>query len=168
VNQRLKDLQKFHSEIDRKVVRLEKNHSERINCKAGCASCCVDELTVFEIEAENIKQNYSELLLTAEPAEKGKCAFLDKEGKCRVYNHRPYVCRTQGLPLSWIEELEDGSLAEMRDICPLNDKSLPIENIDSEKCWVIGSAEQTLFELECSFNNESYKRVYLRSLFSKK
>lgn len=168
MKQILTELQKFHSEIDEKVLRLEKIHSERINCKAGCASCCVDELTVFEVEAENIKQNYSELLSTAAPAEKGKCAFLDEEDKCRVYNHRPYVCRTQGLPLSWIEELEDGSFAEMRDICPLNDESSPIENIDSEECWVIGPAEQKLFELECSFNDDSYKRIYLRDLFSKK
>ena len=32
----------------------------------------------------------------------GACAFLDGEGGCRVYPDRPYVCRTQGLPLRWI------------------------------------------------------------------
>lgn len=161
----IKQLQKFHSEIDHKVQELEKIHSERINCKPGCASCCVDELTVFEIEAENIKQNYSDLLSSENSAEKGRCAFLNNEDRCRIYDHRPYVCRTQGLPLSWIEELEDGNLAEMRDICPLNDKSEPIENIPSENCWIIGPAEQQLFELQNLFNKNSVKRVYLRDLF---
>ena len=41
------------------------------------------------------------------------------------------VCRTQGLPLRFIEETDDG-LAEFRDICPLNDDPKhPIEELSS-------------------------------------
>lgn len=167
INDIIKDLQNFHAEIDNKVNSLEKIHLDRIKCKAGCSSCCVDEITVFEIEAENIKQNYPDLLENEMPNKIGKCAFLDKNENCRIYPHRPYVCRTQGLPLSWIEELEDGNLVEMRDICPINDNSSPIEEIDSEKCWIIGPSEQKLFQLQNKFKNNSFERIYLRNLFKK-
>lgn len=164
----IKNLQKFYSEIDKRIKYLQEKHSDRINCQAGCASCCVDELTVFNIEAENIIQNHSNLLNNNLPAPKGKCAFLDPDDKCRIYESRPYVCRTQGLPLSWIEELDDGNLVEMRDICPINDKTDPIENIDSEDCWIIGPSEQKLFELQNEFQKNYFERIYLRSLFKYK
>ena len=84
-----------------------------------------DQITVFEVEAEVIRRHHADLLAEGEPHAEGACAFLDGEGACRIYEHRPYVCRTQGLPLRWLEEL-DGETVELRDICPLNDEDDPI------------------------------------------
>ncbi|MBK7707050.1 MAG: hypothetical protein IPJ30_15135 [Acidobacteria bacterium] len=53
------------------------------------------------------------------PHTRGACAFLDQDA-CRIYPDRPYVHRTQGLPLRWIEDdLEEAF--KYRDICPLNE-----------------------------------------------
>jgi Fe-S-cluster containining protein len=105
------------------------------------------------------------LLSSAEPHPPGNCAFLDERGGCRIYGDRPYVCRTQGLPLRWFEEDDDGHTAELRDICPLNDISdEPLGNLSEEDFWTIGAFEGRLAELQREFG-ESLRRVSLRQLF---
>jgi len=122
-------------------------HAERLRCARGCHGCCVDDLTVFQIEADRIRAHHAELLATGAPHPEGACAFLDAEGACRIYAHRPYVCRTQGLPLRWIDEVE-GELAELRDICPLNEPGEPIEELPEDACWELGPIEERLAATE--------------------
>jgi len=99
------------------------------------------------------------------PHPAGACAFLDAGGSCRVYAERPYVCRTQGLPLRWIEERGSDEMVELRDICPLNDRGSPIEELDPDECWTLGPAEGRLGELQRLWGDGSMKRVPLRALF---
>jgi len=80
------------------------------------------------------------------------CAFLDDAGACRIYSHRPYVCRSQGVPLRWTDEDEAGDLVELRDICPLNEAGTPIEALPAESCWSIGWAETALAQLQSSLD----------------
>ena len=132
--------------------------------------CCVDDLTVFEVEAANIRQAHQDLLETATPHATGACAFLDHEGACRIYENRPYVCRTQGLPLRWLDEDASGEFIEFRDICPLNDEGdvEPIEDLPADECWSIGPVEERLAKLQLEFGNEKLTRVPLRGLFPAK
>ncbi len=162
----MNNLKKFYAEVEKRTAKLEKLHAERLNCKKGCSACCVDDITVFEIEAENIKQNHAEFLEAQKPHQKGMCAFLDKSGACRIYENRPYVCRTQGLPLSWIDEFED-QLFEFRDICPLNEEGEPIENLYENECWTIGEFESKLTELQKELGTGEMTRIKLRKLFVK-
>ena len=100
----LDDLAGLHEDVDRAVEPLTELHRDRLQCRRGCADCCVDELTVFAVEAERIRRAHAVLLAEGEPAPVGRCAFLDAESACRVYDVRPYVCRTQGLPLRWLDD----------------------------------------------------------------
>lgn len=160
------DLDKFYAAVDAAARRLQKRHSERLQCGKGCSSCCVDGITVFEVEAANIRVRHRELLGKGKPHEKGACAFLDREGACRIYDDRPYVCRTQGLPLRWIEDADD-SVIEYRDICPLNDDpEEPLESISESDCWTIGDFEGRLARIQAS-SDPGMKRVHLRSLFTR-
>ena len=161
------DLKKFYAAVDKKAAALEKIHAARLNCKKGCSSCCVDDIGVFKIEAENIKQNHPDILKQEKPHENGKCAFLDADGGCRIYENRPYVCRTQGLPFSWFDEFET-QLVEFRDICPLNEAGEPIENLPEKDCWTIGEFEARLAELQKKFGGGRLDRIKLRDLFSQK
>lgn len=106
------------------------------------------------MEAERIRRDFPAVLQEA-PATEG-CAFLGPDGGCRVYAARPYVCRTQGLPLRWAE-----AGVEHRDICPLNDEGPPIEGLPIEACWTIGPVEARLAAVSQG------DRVALRSLFSR-
>ena len=158
-------LARLYADVDYQSQQLCQIHSERLRCGRGCCSCCVDGLTVHEIEANNIQRHHRGLLETGIPHQEGACAFLNEEGACRIYEHRPYVCRTQGLPLRWIEQRGDGCVREMRDICPLNESGEPIENLPEEECWSIGPFEGKLARLQAVAGDGEMRRIALRDLF---
>ena len=155
----------LYEDIDQQAAALHVTHAERLQCRRGCSSCCVDDLTVFEVEARHIRHHHSDLLESDEAHPPGACAFLDGGGGCRIYEHRPYVCRTQGLPLRWIDEDEDGDLIEMRDICPLNDEGTPVESLPDDACWKIGPVEDRLRMLQFEMDSGEMNRVALRDMF---
>ena len=161
----LKALEEFYREVDEAVRRLSTLHAGRMRCVRGCALCCMDGITVFEVEAEYVRHHGRRLIETLEPHPEGACAFLDGQGSCRIYPYRPYVCRTQGLPLRWIEETEDGIPVEMRDICPVNEAGPPVEELSPDHCWTIGPAEMRLAALQSLVSGDSPVRVPLRALF---
>ncbi len=99
------------------------------------------------------------------PHPPGACAFLDRAANCRVYADRPYVCRTQGLPLCWHEEAANGEVVERRDICPENLDGPPLESLDEADCWPIGPSEQRLAAIAERFARSQPVRTTLRSLF---
>jgi hypothetical protein len=154
----------LHGEVDREAGVTAARHAGRLQCRRGCASCCVDGITVFEVEAERIRR-FAPEVLRERPHPEGACAFLDAEGACRVYEHRPYVCRTQGLPLRWLDEVGD-DLVEMRDICPLNEPGPPLEELDPETCWTIGPFEDRLQAIAAAFD-PGRRRIGLRGLIGR-
>ena len=152
-------LDELHAEVDRAAARVAETNAARLQCRRGCFDCCVDDITVFEVEAEKIRAGAAELLASATPHPPGRCAFVGAEGECRIYELRPYVCRTQGLPLRWIDEEAE---AELRDICALNDEGQLIETLDADDCWTLGPFEERLARLQ-----PDGRRVGLRGLFGK-
>ena len=153
-------IRSLHAEVDAAVGPLTQRHAGRLRCGRGCHECCVDELTVSAAEAERIRREYPGVL-KEEAGATGSCAFLGGEGECRVYEARPYVCRTQGLPLRWFGE-HDGQVVELRDICPLNDiaSDEPLESLDADDCWLLGPVEGKLAML-----SGASQRVPLRGMF---
>ena len=159
------DVWPLHAQVDSATRRLEVVHEARLQCGRGCCSCCVDGLTVFEVEAEHIRRHHRELLASTAPHPPGACAFLSDDGACRIYGVRPYVCRTQGLPLRWLEESDDGATLERRDICPLNEAEEPIEALAAEDCFTLGPFEERLARLQLAADAHA-PRVRLRDLFA--
>jgi uncharacterized protein len=153
----------LHAQVDERSRRIVKTLGRDMRCGPGCIDCCRDDLTVFEIEALRIRQDYPHVLRQS-PAPKGRCAFLSVDDRCRIYDARPYVCRTQGLPLRWLDESDDGWV-EYRDICPQNDADPPVETLDKDHCFEIGPAEETLRELQMELSKGDMTRVELRKLF---
>lgn len=161
-------VERLHALVDEAAAPVERANAERLSCRAGCSDCCVDGLTVFEIEAAVIRRHHASLLETGEPHPEGACAFLDGEGRCRIYERRPYVCRTQGLPLRWLEEDElEEEIIESRDICPKNVAGgTPLEELEADACWTIGPFEQRLADRQHEADDGRGRRVELRSLFA--
>ncbi|MEW4570910.1 YkgJ family cysteine cluster protein [Tautonia sp. JC769] len=153
----------LHQAVDRLTRPLDVMHRDRLQCRRGCASCCVDDLTVFPVEADLIRRHHAPLLANEAPHPAGVCAFLDDQGACRIYEHRPYVCRTQGYPLRWLDEADGDSLVELRDICPLNDDTgPPIEQLPAEACWTLGPVEEQLARAQYQAHGEASARVRIR------
>lgn len=161
----LEKLEALYREIDSETGRLTLLHRERLECRKGCSQCCCDGISVFGVEAANIRKKAA-AVLQKEPNHRGGCAFLGMEGECRIYEHRPYVCRTQGLPLRWWEKVEENEVVERRDICPLNESGPPLEELVPETMWLIGPFEGALASLESTVSGSAQKRVKLRSLFA--
>jgi Fe-S-cluster containining protein len=146
---------RLHLAVDAMTAPIAAAHGEHLACRRGCSGCCVDDLTVFEVEAQAIVRKHRALLEEGTPHPPGRCAFLDEEGACRIYAERPYVCRTQGLPLRWLEDDH-----EARDVCALNLVGVAIEELPESACWTLGPAEEKLAQL-----TGEGRRVSLRSLF---
>ena len=163
-NEAIAAVLRLHADIDRRAGALHAHHAARLQCLRGCASCCVDDLTVFEVEAEVIRARAGNVLLEP-PHPAGACAFLDADGACRIYPHRPYVCRTQGLPLRWIDFDHPEAGGEQRDICPLNESNEPIEALPADACWELGPTEGQLAGIQAAHDGGVLRRVRLRSLF---
>ncbi len=155
---------RLHADVDRRAAELQERHAARLQCRRGCASCCVDDLTVFDVEAEVVRA-HAGAVLREPPHSAGACAFLDAQGACRIYAYRPYVCRTQGLPLRWIESEEFAVGTERRDICPLNESEDPLATLAADECWEIGPTEGQLATIQAAHDGGALRRVRLRALF---
>jgi hypothetical protein len=162
----LEPLLRLHQQVDEEAAALARLHGPGLACGRGCADCCVDDLTVFEVEADRIRHAAPELLRSGVPHAAGRCAFLDGDLACRIYEHRPYVCRTQGLPLRWLEETPAGEIVEERDVCELNLVATSLVTLPESDLWLIGPFEQRLARLQQEACG-SQKRVALRSLFER-
>lgn len=161
--ERLAPLLLLHAQVDARAAAIAARLGTRLQCKRGCSACCVDDLSVFAVEAERIRAHHAELLALGAPHPEGACAFLDEGGACRVYADRPYVCRTQGLPLRWLDEERE---AELRDVCALNEPGEPpLEALPESDCWTLGETEAALAELQRAFGAAG-ERVALRALFA--
>jgi len=110
--------------IDDKATEITAKHSPQINCKKGCHSCCLPNISVSKVEAVRIQDflfDNPDILVQARhlqqenPHRGTRCSFLDKEGGCLIYEARPIICRTHGLP---IRLREDDKTVE--SWCPLN------------------------------------------------
>lgn len=163
--QAYRELLSLHEDVENRARELVDRLPFELECRRGCNPCCIDGLSVFGIEAERIVRNHGALLAGGEAGPEGGCAFLDTGGSCRIYEDRPYVCRTQGLPIRWFTRDEAGETVEMRDICPLNDPGELLEILEEESCWQIGPMESRLAALQERWEPGGEDRISLRSLF---
>lgn len=84
-------------------------------CAQGCAQCCHRRFDVFEVEAAPIRAALTKLeredpalraTLRAQadaPEHAHKCALL-VDDRCSVYEQRPLICRSHGLPVAVKED----------------------------------------------------------------
>lgn len=96
----LQDYRKLSEEIDKKFQELQSYWGNEINCKKGCTKCCIT-LNLFPVEIYCLKKLMEEdnfKINTEDISKKEKCLFL-KDKKCLIYKYRPFICRSQGLPL---------------------------------------------------------------------
>lgn len=112
-----------------KVASFEAQLTTNLNCKNGCSGCCYVDLSVFELEANNVRRWFKGLAEKSRdelrekwksPLKEGACAFLRDES-CTIYPARPLICRTQGLAFKFRLGGE-----EYLDICPLNEEKLEL------------------------------------------
>lgn len=103
----IQQYRRLRSEVDQTVAKLEKIHTEHMQCRKGCYGCCMN-LSIWPVEFYSIVEEMK-AAGWAKPHlnDKKECFFLDEQGTCQIYPFRPIICRTHGLPLVyWHEETD--------------------------------------------------------------
>lgn len=116
-------LQEYHiliKEVDGAVTDMAELHGDQLRCKPGCCQCCTIS-SVLEIEAAIVRQAVARLDADVRESirhyrAKTPCPFL-VDSLCVIYESRPLICRTHGLPIAYIDHEQE---AIEVSVCPLN------------------------------------------------
>ncbi len=120
---------KLLTDVELLTKVLQKHFAKQITCHLGCTSCCYQQLSLFQVEADFISkavkkltpETQKKLLLAAQAIEtqtntSEACPMLDGLA-CSIYESRPIICRTHGFPITF---KDDESQELSLDVCPLN------------------------------------------------
>jgi hypothetical protein len=120
-------LVQLRRKVDAHFAAAVQRSPDAFACRRGCETCCHQRFSVFAIEADAIRGSLARIG-TKDPALRARireqaddpaylhhCALL-VDGVCAVYDERPMICRSHGLPT-----LADGAV----DHCPLNFTTAP-------------------------------------------
>ncbi|TAJ11183.1 YkgJ family cysteine cluster protein [Marinilabiliaceae bacterium JC017] len=140
----------LREEIDTEVEKLWKEHHTNMQCQKGCDQCCLN-FSVFPVEFDAIKEQvheqYSETFALPTTETTDKCAFL-KDHRCTIYEARPIICRTHGLPLLYMDA--EGDNWELSH-CELN-----FSKVDETYFHTENTFQQDTFNSELFLLNKAY------------
>lgn len=102
-------LDELTAKIDGFFARVEARHGEDMQCRTGCSDCCHVRLSITAVEAEAIRAVLATRPVRPNPRA-DRCAALGEDGRCQIYEARPVVCRSHGVPI----RLREGSLPVIR------------------------------------------------------
>ena len=156
-------------QLTKKISALTKILAHGLNCRAGCADCCMG-FSVLAIEAEQISQAFKTLpketrqqISSQAGKDTKKCPLLIN-GLCTVYENRPIICRTHGLPLAYINEEQQ---AIEVSVCPLN--FTPDYEFTQEQLLFMDEFNSELFALNRKYCEDQgldpEPRIEIKTLF---
>ena len=120
------------TKVQQKADDVHLRQAKNLACQKGCAQCCTHSLSVLSVEAYAISESLSAHF--APPKRRAdKCVFLDENDACTIYQSRPLLCRTHGLPIRSKQGAAPSSslriLQEGVSVCALNfEKEAPSAN----------------------------------------
>ena len=91
-------LAELTAKIDGFFARVEARHGDDMQCQTGCSDCCHVRLSVTGVEAEAIRDFARGRTIVPNPSQ-DVCVALDAAGRCQIYEARPVVCRSHGVPI---------------------------------------------------------------------
>lgn len=141
----------FIGMIDKRVAGLATLHGEHMKCGRGCDLCCV-AFSVFPVEYFHIREQMENEGFTFSEEDNydstsGRCRLL-KDHLCSIYSHRPYICRTHGLPL--VNMNEDGDEWEL-SFCELNFTEADDDYFDMDNTLEQDELNSTLYMINKRF-----------------
>ena len=147
----------LRDKIDELAGRLEKLHHNHLSCKMGCDLCCMD-YSIFPVEFYSIANalNPEDIQVDIPNVNKdNSCVFL-KNHKCTIYDQRPIICRTHGLPLLYTNEESEWELSA----CELNFTEFDMEDFTNENTFPQDKFNSQLFMLNKEFIAEFTEKKY--------
>ena len=149
----IKEYRALRQQVDELCDKFTDMHRSQLSCKKGCDSCC-ESLRIFPVEYYSIQQ---ELAGKKIPPIKWhhryskKCRFLVNSA-CAIYDSRPIICRTQGLPLLY--ENSTGTAYEL-SVCQLNFKGMSVDTFNMDNALFMPPINSKLFMINHALVNSS-------------
>lgn len=143
-----KEYLKLRNSIDELSGKLHGLHKNHMQCKKGCDLCCMD-YEIFPIEFEHIQKSIKNKEINISDSKDGSCIFL-KDHACQIYEHRPIICRTHGLPLLFMND-DQWELSA----CELNFTEFEDDGFSEENTFLQDKFNSQLFMLNKSFLKEN-------------
>ena len=145
------------NEIDEHTAILDDMHHKHLKCKNGCALCCID-FSVFPIEFYYLLNELKKQDVKHEPDSDLSteiCVFL-RSYSCTIYNQRPIMCRTHGLPLLYANDNGEWELSA----CELNFTEFNFDDFTMENTLPQDKYNSKLFLLNRDFIAEFKDKKY--------
>lgn len=110
------------TELDQAIAANADLHRDRLQCRPGCSDCC-RPFSVLAVEVARIETALAALapatlagIRDAAARQSQACPFLVND-LCAIYQYRPLICRTQGLPIAYVDHQRETIEVSA---CPIN------------------------------------------------
>lgn len=152
-------------EVDKAVADLtNRKFKNKLHCKAGCSSCCM-KFSVLPFEAAVIQNNVNiSVNVNQGVSAENECCSLLQDNLCRIYEVRPIICRTQGVPLGYIDDLAgtievsachlnfpEDVVLEFDDLLLMDEYNRRLAELNIEYCQLHDIEPETRIELSSIF-----------------
>jgi len=136
--------------VDSVSSSLSHTHSAHLECKKGCDLCCMDysilPVEFYSILEELKNRGFKEKNLQLNKKNNEDCIFL-KDHACTIYESRPLICRTHGLPLLYTNNDGEWELST----CELNFTTFNFDNFSEMNTYPQDKFNSKLFLLNREF-----------------
>lgn len=146
----LRNLRALRHKVDHHGDRVMMAHARHFACRSGCDGCCQTERSVTDVEyaalevaVDRLPAETLDRLRAQRPTQ--HCSLL-LDGRCSVYEERPIICRSHGLPLLIEEQL---------DVCPLNFTEGDVAELPVEDVLSVGTVTAILVTLNQLYCHET-------------
>ncbi len=144
--------------IDDEVKKLEKLHTNKMQCKEGCSSCC-ESFGVMDLEFDYIQNYITEHNIALPPTlfaqrYRKRCRFLINN-RCTIYPVRPIICRTHGLPILYRSEMGDHY---QLSVCKLNFKGMKNGWFKEDNSLMMSPINSELIKLNFEYLKETQNK----------
>lgn len=164
----MNDLDRFDAlaaKVERGFDAIRRRNGGCMECQKGCSDCCRCRLSITRLEEAVLRRGLARLpeSVRGELAERASakvqemCPALDANGACQVYDSRPLICRSHGVPLRYrhpvplihpsrIDVCEknftevSGDSLPVRDVMDQTSLTAELAAIDAEFCDAHGLA----------------------------
>jgi hypothetical protein len=168
---RLEEYRALLAKVDGFFARVHGRYGAQMKCAEGCSECCGVQLTLSPVEAEALREHLATLpesvrarlaarAVALEHAA-GPCPALDANGRCDVYEARPLICRTHGVPMRTPRAASLPVLDE-RDglaVCHLNFEGMPLDEVDADCVLALESIDALLGVVNARAVGEGEERL---------
>ena len=142
----LNGYKKLRDEVDQQCTKLEQEHANHIKCKSGCDFCCMN-YNIFPIEFYSIltdlkHKQFNPAKISDSKYNEQDCIFLFNH-RCTIYDVRPIICRTHGLPLLYLNDDDEWELST----CELNFQNYNFELFTNKNTFAQDTFNSKLFQL---------------------